>query len=246
MKRMRKFLSLLSLAALPLIGLGLPPVTEVAAQSQSLCNRSQFFGRILYNIAFPMATYEKASCKILEHRNNGNIVYNFQVIGKGIWFQAPLWTEVVLLTNSSGQLIDFAWGRHNSEFWPPGSTYKAAIEVMKDALKQPASNSTKVGAICLKNPTNEKLHYSYRWGEGEWFTDSIEAKQSMSHWWTYAPGSQTSPNFQIQFDDSFSEGYTAVTYNLERYSTTEPVQCNQSRKYYFSIVDNQVRLYSED
>ncbi len=246
MKRTRKFLSLLSLAALPLIGLGLPPVAEVAAQSQSLCNRSQFFGRILYNIAFPMATYEKASCEILENRRNGEVVYNYIVVGKGIWFQAPLWTEAKLVTNSSGGIIGFSWGQHNSHLWPPGSTYGTAIEVLKDALKQPASNSTKVGAICIENSTNEKLHYSYRWGEGEWSTQSIEAKQLMSHWWTYVPGSQTSPNFQIKFDDNFSEGYTAAIYNLERYSTTEPVKCNQSRKYYFSIVDNQVRLYSED
>ncbi|MEL7038378.1 MAG: hypothetical protein AAFO04_22585 [Cyanobacteria bacterium J06592_8] len=245
MNRTKNFFSLLSSVALSLTGLGWLQI-PVTAQSQNLCNDAQAYGRVLYNIAFPMATYEKAGCEILENRRNGEVVYNYIVVGQGIWFQAPLWTEARLVTNSSGRIIGFSWGRHNSEFWPPGSTYGTAIEIIKDAFDQPPGNSTGVGAVCIQNPTNHELRYSYRWGDGEWSTDSLEAKQSIKHWWTYAPGRQTSPNFQIRFDESFSEGYTARTHNLERYATSEPVQCSQSRRYSFSIREGQIRLNSEN
>ncbi|MFK8186200.1 MAG: hypothetical protein AB8B99_22725 [Phormidesmis sp.] len=245
MKAKTQFLSFFCASSLAIGLLGNINVRSASAQQSSLCTQlGQSIGRLAYNAAFPLATYEGTTCQSVNSLNSGTD-YRFRVTGRGIWQNAPLWTDVIFTTDSAGRFQNIRWGNHNSPFWPPGTSYIATAEAIGEfnrALQSPSSSAGSAGAICLQNPTSYKLYYKYRWGSGQWESDSLDAGSSSRYWWNYSAGSQTSPTFQIEFDNSMSKGYTPSSYNLSRNIVSQRFSCSDAKRYAFSVQSGRVDM----
>jgi len=246
MKIRTRFLSLVCISGLAVSSLGTLGSRNVAAQQPSLCTQlAQSIGRLAYNAAFPLATYEGATCNGMDQQSSGTD-YRFRVNGRGIWQGAPLWTDVIFSTDSAGRFQDIRWGSHNSPFWPPGTSYIVTAEAIgefNEALQSSSSSTGTAGAVCLRNPTNYKIHYNYRWGTGHWTTSAIEPGKAIKYWWNYPAGSQTSPTFQVEFDNNFASGYTPTKYNLPRNIVSENFSCNDASQYAFSARQSRVDIH---
>lgn len=257
MKIKATFLSILCASGLAIAGLGSVGSRSSAAQQTNLCTQlAQDIGRLAYNAAFPLATYTGASCNSIDRRSSGTD-YRFRVNGTGVWWGAPLWTDVIFSTDSAGRFQNIQWGDHNSPFWPPGQTFivtAAAVGDFNEALQTSSATTTSTtttsatpgsaGAVCIRNPTDHKLSYRYRWGSNSWKSHSIEAGRFSRHWWNYSAGSQTSPTLRIEFDNNMASGYTPSSYNLPRNIVSENFSCDEAREYAFSFQQNRIDIHT--
>ncbi|MEO1622647.1 MAG: hypothetical protein AAFU53_16640 [Cyanobacteria bacterium J06632_3] len=244
MKARAKLFALLCIAGLTTTSLEAVATRSAAAQQPSLCTQLvQGIGRLVYNAAYPLATYEGTTCDGVRQRSGGT-EYRFRVNGRGIWQNAPLWTDVVFTTDSAGQFLSLNWGNHNSPWWPPGSTFTVTAEAIGEFNAALDSRTTgSAGAVCIRNPTNYRLSYRYRWGSGNWTTTSIEPRSAYRHWWNYAAGSQTSPTFRVEFDNNMTSGYTPTSYNLPRNIVSDNFSCDDASEYAFSIQNRRIDMY---
>jgi hypothetical protein len=102
---------------------------------------------------------------------------------------------------------------------------------------------TPYGLVCLVNRTDWDINYRFRWGDGEWRSRTVSADRSRYHWWDYAPGSHSSPNFEIRFDADFTNGTNYRQYDLERYRAANK-DCWDGKVYEFKKVgSNAIGLY---
>jgi hypothetical protein len=97
--------------------------------------------------------------------------------------------------------------------------------------------------VCLVNQTGWSINYSYKWGERDWESRTVNANSSRWHSWEYAPGSHSSPNFTIRFDASFTSSTDYKNYDLKRYQASEKT-CWAGKVYEFKEVGrNAIELY---
>ncbi len=87
---------------------------------------------------------------------------------------------------------------------------------------------------CIENDAYGPIHYSRKWGDGEWKDFSIQPGDSHFHSWSYANlNNPTSPKLYIRFDCNRNKsGYQERMYELERFQTFEQ-DCNGAKKYKF-------------
>jgi hypothetical protein len=108
---------------------------------------------------------------------------------------------------------------------------------------EPRTRATPHGLVCLRNRTNWDINYRYRWGEAEWKSQTVSAGHSRFHWWNYAPGSHSSPNFEIRFDADFTNGTDYRQYDLKRYRAAD-TDCWDGKVYEFKKVGSKaIDLY---
>lgn len=200
-----------------------------------------------YAAAWPTATYKKVSIEKTEKVTGGYDI-SVRLMGESV-FGGDLWLDLVFEFRS-GVLHDMRIGGHNAILFAPFETAKAlgafVDEMIREYNDSPGSSTRarRAGAVCLKNPTEHTLKFSYRWGEGEWVEQILGANYNQWYWWLYDGGTQRSPKFYIRFDGSFSPGYTETEYWLERRSTSLPVTCDKSKQYKFAVSGREINLES--
>jgi hypothetical protein len=124
------------------------------------------------------------------------------------------------------------------------AVHKMGGDAYREAQTEARSASTtSYGLLCLRNRTDWDIKYSYRWGESEWQSRTVSAGHSRSHWWNYAPGSHSSPNFEIRFDADFTNSTYYKQYDLVRYRAAD-TDCWDGKVYEFKKVGNRaIDLY---
>jgi hypothetical protein len=101
--------------------------------------------------------------------------------------------------------------------------------------------------ICINNTLPYAVIYSYRWGSGQWSSNTVPAYGSYLHWWAYETQTPISPNFEIHFDSDFNDTNVYKNYNLERYQTSV-LSCEQGRSYSFKwlVTGTSFELYDNN
>lgn len=139
--------------------------------------------------------------------------------------------------NSQGLLVSKGFGLHSSapSVIPPppvGGSPRSSAPSTTTTTTTSASAETPYAVVCLVNKTGRNINYSYRWGDGEWKSQSVSANRRRYHSWTYAAGSHSSPDFRIRFDSDFTSGTDYKQYVLKRYRNGEK-SCDGAKKYEF-------------
>ena len=233
---------------------------ELQAQSRDEDSFQSFIDSIAattYAAAWPTATYKKVSIKSTTRVEDGYDVA-VRLLGESA-FGGELWLDLVLEIRSGG-LSDMRVGGHNARLVPPFETIKITGVFLEELLKEyeknhahhdpsparaaPAHPANQAGAVCLKNPTSYKINYSYRWGEEEWQSQSVDAESNRWHWWPYTGSERTSPKFSIRFDDHFDVGYTETSYWLPRATATLPITCEEAMQFEFVVRGRKIDLRS--
>lgn len=100
------------------------------------------------------------------------------------------------------------------------------------------------GVLCLLNETGIGVNYSYKWGNNPWKSANVSAGNHRWHAWRYAPGSSSSPTFQIDYDYDLRPGRNSrKTYTLKRYSAPFEA-CDYGKKYKFKRVGDFIEVHS--
>jgi len=135
--------------------------------------------------------------------------------------------------NSQGLLVSKGFGLHSSapSVIPPppvsGSSSSSAPPTTSSS-----STATPYAVVCLVNKTNRNINYTYRWGDDEWKSQSVDANSSRYHSYTYPSGSHSSPDFRIRVDVDFSSGTDYKTFLLKRNRNSKK-SCDGAKKYNF-------------
>ena len=99
------------------------------------------------------------------------------------------------------------------------ATFALALALGAAALAPAQASATGYALTTIENATNQTLHYSVRWGEGEWVQYSLGPGQYFVHSWNYAGGPQTSPPLRVRFDFTLNDNdYVPKEYTLVRYA----------------------------
>ena len=213
----------------------------------------------VYKLAWPTATYKSWEFDDFR-RTQGGYRLVVKLSGLSGFDDSDLWLKLGFLINSDG-LKDVWVVSHNAILVPPFKTSQAIGAIGLQLAKQyaqshpsqpltpqalppaPSHPPDEAGAVCIVNSTKETLTFSYRWGTGSWNDGSVEAGKAYVMWWSYASASeQTSPQFEIEYDDNFEPGYTPQRYTLERYSVSLPARCESSKQYRFTAQESQISL----
>lgn len=91
------------------------------------------------------------------------------------------------------------------------------------------------GCACLHNKTQSLVSFRYKWGEGEWKKDTLQAGYQQTLCWKYAAGSSTSPPLSFQVDVDLTKGAAWTTYNLPRVQSATNRCESVSNKYHYDI-----------
>jgi len=90
-------------------------------------------------------------------------------------------------------------------------------------------------AVCVVNQIDTTVSFVYRWGDGAWSKEQLEAGKSMIYWYTLDGQRGAEPPFFIEYDDSFEDGYTPQRYELKRNAvSTSPPTCDLAKQYTFT------------
>jgi hypothetical protein len=213
----------------------------------------------VYTLAWPTATYKSWEFDDFR-RTQGGYKLVVKLSGLSGFDDSDLWLKLGFLLNSDG-LKDVWVVDHNAILMAPFKTSKAigalglqlANQYAQSHPVQPAApepprltpsyTPAQAGAVCIVNATNDTLNFSYRWGIGSWNDGSVEAGKAYVMWWSYAsPSQQSSPQFEIEYDDNLAPGYTPQRYALDRYSVSLPATCVASKQYRFTEQGSQILL----
>ncbi len=119
----------------------------------------------------------------------------------------------------------------------------AAVSLFTSALPARAQ-SNRYAAVCLVNNTDLSINYEYKWGNGNWQSDTLYAGYQMTHTWKYARGSASSPKFTVKFDADLTKAAYYDVHSLERYRATNK-SCDEGKIYNFEFADSRyIDLYS--
>jgi len=87
--------------------------------------------------------------------------------------------------------------------------------------------------VAIKNTTETKVNYYFRWGEAEWKAYSVEAGSWRWHSWRYNfPNENVSPTPHIKFDEDLSGDIAWRFYDLKAYASPDQEIAN-AMKYKF-------------
>ncbi len=247
---------LLLLVCLTLAGSASLPAKESRKQG-GVESFIQSIAATTYAAAWPTATYKKASIKRSTRVGDGYDVA-VRLLGEST-FGGELWLDLVFEIRG-GSLSDMRVGNHNAILMAPFETAKTFGAFLEEMLKEygnststqysapvraaPTHSAKMAGAVCLKNPTSHTLNYAFRWGEGEWTEQAVEAGSNRWHWWPYAGSEHVSPKFSIRFDNHFDTGYTETSYWLPRGATSLPITCDRAKRYEFFVSGRKIDLKS--
>jgi hypothetical protein len=93
------------------------------------------------------------------------------------------------------------------------------------------ASETHYAVVGIYNPTHLTIHYSFRWGDGEWRSYTIDPGAKRWHAWRYdSPNENQSPVPYIMFDADLSDDINYQEYRLEAYAS--PSQSYWSGKKY--------------
>lgn len=121
----------------------------------------------------------------------------------------------------------------------------AAVGVFTSALPAQAQ-SNRYAVVCLFNNTDLPINYQYKWGNGSWESDTLDAGYNMTHSWKYARGLVSSPKFTVKFDADLTDSNYYEVYSLERYQATNK-SCDEGKIYNFEFADSRyINLYSDN
>ncbi len=98
-------------------------------------------------------------------------------------------------------------------------------------------SSNRYGVVCIINETNTTINYDYRWGTESWTSTSVNSNNRRWHSWEYRSGSQSSPDFQVRFDNDMTSGINRITYTLSR-NAMRTQSCDGARQYVFQYTRN--------
>jgi hypothetical protein len=79
-------------------------------------------------------------------------------------------------------------------------------------------------AVDIRNPTNNLLHYEFRWGKtGEWQSFTVEPDAVRTHWFEYSYTDQdSSPTPEVRFHYNPAESVPDFkVYDLEAYAVPD-------------------------
>lgn len=90
------------------------------------------------------------------------------------------------------------------------------------ALHANAAQATEYGAVTIRNPTSNTIHYQIKWGDGEWRRVCLEPYTNMHHW-IELDEYDRHPCLHVRFDYIGGDGdYTEKCYHLNTYKTCYP------------------------
>lgn len=98
--------------------------------------------------------------------------------------------------------------------------------------------------LCIKNPTNLNIYYSFSWGGENYKNEMVPANGYNWHSWKYGTDIARSPDFRINFDYVLDYGNSRKTYTLKRYKARYQA-CDQGKGYYFVRKGNHLELYAQ-
>lgn len=101
--------------------------------------------------------------------------------------------------------------------------------VLSDSTSIPSG--IPVGAVCISNKLDRDVKFNYRWGDTEWDRVEVDKGYSRYFWWEYSQGSKSSPAFEIRIDVDFTSDDRYQNFELKRYATNTPVNCNNAYSY---------------
>jgi hypothetical protein len=159
---------------------------------------------VVYNVAWPTATYERVTFRSLNPAANGADVA-FRLHGKSLFADGDLWLDVIMQVRG-GEITGLKWGDNNG-FVPPGLTTGAMLEAINEMTKpSPARSpesaaSSGVAVVCIGNTTNATVNFKLKRGQGA-ANFSLGEGQTMIF---TAPIEDRS--FEVTFDNRFTEGY---------------------------------------
>lgn len=98
----------------------------------------------------------------------------------------------------------------------------AGLVLLGLALQTNAAQATDYGAVTIRNPTSNTLHYQIKCGEGDWKSVSLEPYTNMHHWYPLDEDDRH-PSLHIRFDCIGGDGqYTEQSCHLRTYKTCSP------------------------
>jgi len=187
---------------------------------------------LVYNVAWPTATYERVTFGSLRPVANGADV-TFRLHGKSALADGDLWLDVIMKVRS-GEITGLEWGDYNG-FFPPGLTtgtlLGAVNEVTKPSPTRPAASPTSaaVAVACIDNRTNGTVNFKLKRGQGA-ANFSLPAGQAMIF---TAPVADRA--FEVTFDNRFTEGYQPASLRFHAgIRSPRPDSCTEDLKLAFT------------
>ena len=101
--------------------------------------------------------------------------------------------------------------------------------VVSESTSTPSGSP--VGAVCISNELGRGVIFNYRWGDTEWKRIEVEKDRQQYFWWVYSQGSKSSPEFEISIDVDFTSDDQYQNFDLKRYATKTPVNCDKAYRY---------------
>src|ERR1043165_1859702 len=108
----------------------------------------------------------------------------------------------------------------------------ALIGVSSSAL-QAHDHDRRSGAVVIDNPTDNVIHYQFRWGNEAWSTECVQPHASMNHWYALDRHGRA-PTPSIRFDNA--RGHNR-NYSLDFFATHRPAD-NTGKPYEFQYSRN--------
>lgn len=90
--------------------------------------------------------------------------------------------------------------------------------------------------VTIENPTSMTIHYSFRWGDGEWEDFTLEPGDVRWHSWEYDYANQNeSPRPYVRYDRDLTDAFEMELYHLEAFAS--PYQlADYGKLYAFGVV----------
>lgn len=263
-RRLRR--AALWLAIVVLAGIAAAQTTNNSQQQDSQRGFFDSIAKATYNMAWPTAVYKSWSFAMPVTDADGGIDVVVKLSGLSGFDGSDLWLKLGFAFRA-GKLDHVAVVEHNAILMPPFKTMEVFARLGAQLAQQyaqanpapapaapaapaepapatPAAASGTAMAICVRNRINTNLVYTYRWGEGDWSKEQLEAGESMLYWYTLDAGHPAEPPFYIEYDDSFEDGYTPQRYELKRQAVSLPATCDTARQYTFTASVMHVLLNS--
>ncbi len=123
-----------------------------------------------------------------------------------------------------------------------GSPYQRRTVEIPVQLRIP---EPEYAVTCIENRTNLNLNYMYRWGDGEWKSQSVKPGEWRWHSLRYEGGQHSSPDLRVRFDFDLSGQREDKIYRLIRNRCKEE-SCRYAKKYHFAIHGDKFDLHDSE
>lgn len=246
------------------------PAQQQQPNRDSIATYVNSVGKLIYNLAWPTATYRDVSIGSFQLQPGGFDV-GIRLNGISAFDNDALWLELVLQVRN-GAFYDMKLGRNNAILMQPFATvsaFGAATAMLAkqyaaqhpqqatpsappvNSPPQPAAQPPQTpatppygilaGAVCIGNPTASDMTLQYQWGQGQWEPITISSNGRMKLWWNYQDATRTSPDLVIRYTDPLNPN-TQHTYNLPRKQAKVPFECADVANYNFELSSDRTAL----